>query len=73
MSFTGVTYRNRNDSKTATAPKTHSRWVMASNSWDPKAHCMTFRWFKGLETSFFSRQLSWAAPLPGSLTSLSLF
>ena len=63
-----VTYRNRNDSKTAASPQ-HGD---SSKRWEPGAHCTACMQLNRLE-SVLSRCFSLSKPLPGSLAGLNLF
>lgn len=64
----GITYGNRNDSKTAVSTKPTLPWVTVHNSWKPGAHCTVWRQLNRLE-SILSKLL-WSKPLPGSWSGL---
>lgn len=61
--FIGITFRNRNDSKTDMSPKFAAAWVMAHEIWKWGTHCTTFR-------HTFSRYFSWSETLLGNLVDL---
>lgn len=63
VSFIGITFRNRNDSKTDISPKFAPAWVMTHEIWKWGTHCTTFR-------HTFSRYFSWSETLLGNLVDL---
>ena len=80
MCFVGITYKNmgkvtygsRNDSTTATLPKSTPAWGDSSQSWEPGAHSTTCRQLNRLE-SVLSRYPKWKKSLPGSAAAFCFF
>ena len=60
----GVTYRSRNDSKTAVSPKSTPSWLTAQKSWEPRAHCTLCALHSSIWLEHvFSSQFGWSEPL----------
>jgi hypothetical protein len=70
MSFTGISYRGRNDSRRVVSPNPTKRVISPdSQNWESGAHCTAYRQVNRLESGL-PQWFSWSEPLPVSSVGL---